>query len=73
MDNPNCDGNGPHAGGGVRLLSLGANPYHGGLILCRSCHRSELRWRRLRNRELAEFAKFTLPEWDSLQVYEGGA
>jgi len=68
--NPMCDGN--HCGssqGEVRLLPLGSDGHHGNLILCRSCHRHELTFRRDRNREFAEECKFDLPEWSTLEIY----
>jgi hypothetical protein len=41
------------------------------VILCRECYQHELQWRRKRNRELEDFAKFDLLGWDSLEVYDG--
>jgi hypothetical protein len=66
-----CNGSGPHSTNNkgeyeVRVLPLGAG---GNLILCYTCCQRELRWREQRNRELAEFAKFALPTWESLEVY----
>lgn len=66
--NPNCDGS--HCSrpqGEVRLLPTGGG---GNLIVCRACFEHEMRWRRDRNRELADDCKFDLPAWESLKVYE---
>lgn len=70
MENCNCDGSGPHTAGEVRLLPMGRDAHSGNLILCRSCHAREIAWRRERNLSLGDFARFDLPEWDSLQVYK---
>jgi hypothetical protein len=68
--NPNCDGGKCDSSvGEVRVLPTGGD---GNAILCRSCHRHELSWRRDRNRELGDFAKFDLPTWESLKVYDPG-
>jgi len=40
-------------------------------ILCRSCYQHELQWRRERNRDLADSAKFDLLGWETLEVYNG--
>jgi hypothetical protein len=66
VDNPNCDGSGPHRGMEVRVL-----PFPGGnLLLCASCLERETRWRIERNRELSPDVRYPLPAWDSLRVYE---
>lgn len=68
--NPNCDGGRcTREEGEVRVLPLGSEPDHGNLILCRRCHAYEMDYRRERNRNLEEFAKFDLPTWDELKVY----
>ena len=65
--NPNCDeGHCSFSQGEVKLLPL---PGDANLILCRSCHSHEIRWRRERNRELSQEARFPLPEWESLTKY----
>lgn len=70
MNNPNCDGNGPHAlNQEVRLLPLSDEPHHGNLILCRECFSDEIRFRMARNSVVA--TPFDLPAWDSLKVYGG--
>lgn len=63
MNNPNCDGNGPHAlNQEVRVL-----PYSGGnLILCRACFEDEIRWRMARKSVVS--IPYDLPAWDSLEV-----
>lgn len=69
MHNPNCDGAGPHVVAEVRVL-----PYDGdgNLILCRACFAREIAWRIGRNLELAPAARYDLPSWDSLEVYDNG-
>lgn len=66
MNNPNCDGSGPHASGTVRVLPYGGD---GNLILCHSCYMREMQYRRERNRELGQDCKFKLPAWNDLRVY----
>lgn len=67
MTNPNCDGGYcTRETGEVRVLPTGGDS---NAILCRACLEHELRYRRERNRELAESCKFKLPAWDSLKVY----
>lgn len=51
------------------MLPIGGS---GNLILCRACFNYEIGWRRERNNELEEFAKFALPNWEDLEVYEVG-
>jgi hypothetical protein len=68
MDNPNCDGSGPHASGAVRVLPYGGD---GNLILCHSCYMREMQYRRERNRELGQDCQFELPAWNDLRVYGG--
>lgn len=65
----NCDGSGPHALGTVKVLPTGGD---GNMILCRSCWLAEIRYRKERNRDLGDFAKFDLPTWESGKVYETG-
>lgn len=70
VHNPNCDGSHCTAAiGEVRVLPLGSEPNHGNLILCRSCHANEMKYRRGRNRELASDCQYRLPAWESLKVY----
>ena len=64
--NDNCDGSGPHAVNEVRVLPIGGS---GNLILCISCFRHEIHWRRLRNKELGTAFRFELPEWQTLEIY----
>ena len=66
MNNPNCDGTGPHRLGEVRRMSTGG---HGAVILCRTCYHVEIRWRILRNQELGPQNRFPLPAWEELSVY----
>ena len=69
--NSNCDGaHCAHSRGEVRVLPIGNGPYHGNLILCKSCHAHELDFRRERNAEVA--APFDLPAWESLEIYSTG-
>jgi len=71
--NPNCDGDKcvplPVAAC-VRVLPTGGGS---NLILCRACFDHEIRFRRERNRELGDFARFELPAWESLTIYNPGA
>jgi hypothetical protein len=67
--NPECGG--AHCTkdkGEVRLLPTGEGS---NAILCHACYRHEISYRRERNRSLGEFAKFSLPPWESLEVYKG--
>ena len=66
--NPNCDGDkcGSEKGE-VRLLPTGGNS---NLILCRRCFDNEIAFRKDRNKELGQFAKFKLPAWEDLEVYK---
>lgn len=66
MYNQNCDGSGPHAAGQVRLLPMGGG---GNGILCKKCFYKEIAYRKDRNKDLGEFAKFDLPTWESLEIY----
>jgi hypothetical protein len=63
----NCDGSGPHSAGEVRVMPLGGG---GNLILCLHCYVKENNYRRERNEELGEFAKFQIVEWQNAKVYE---
>jgi hypothetical protein len=65
--NPNCDGDHCRSDiGDVRLLPTGGGS---NLILCRPCYEHEIAWRRSRNNDLAEWARFDLPAWADLTVY----
>jgi len=65
--NANCDGaHCLYATGEVRSLPAGGDS---NIILCRECYLHELRWRKDRNRDLADDCKFKLPAWHSLKVY----
>lgn len=66
MNNPNCDGSGPHSGQPVRKLPIGGG---GNAILCKACYQREIQFRKERNRELGNDAQFDLPEWESLSVH----
>jgi len=65
----NCSGSGPHALGQVRVMPTGGD---GNLILGRRCWEHELAYRRDRNRDLGEFARFDLPAWTMAKVYGEG-
>jgi hypothetical protein len=64
--NNDCDGNGPHTTGEVKLLASGgcAN-----LILCHACFVREIAFRKSRNTELGRNV-FELPAWETLKPYE---
>ena len=69
IDNPNCDGAGPHDSGEVRRFPTGGG---GAAILCRRCYVTEYTWRRQRNLELATAktgTAFDTPVWGDLEVY----
>ena len=70
MENWNCGGSGPHTSGEVRVMAHSDTPLHGNDILCRSCWQRALTDRRERNRELGEFARYSLPVWETAKVYE---
>jgi len=73
MNNPNCDGAGPHCAGPVKVLPMHKfETHHGNLILCRNCFNREIEFRAIRNQRLAKDCAFALPSWDSLKVYEVG-
>ena len=66
-NNPNCDGDKcTEARGEVRRLPLCGG---GNLILCKTCYRNEMAFRRDRNRELGKADRFDLPAWKTLKVY----
>ena len=68
MQNYNCDGNHcKEINDEVRYLKMSNNS---GLILCRSCFGYEIKWRKLRNKELEKQNRFDLPVWDRLEIYE---
>jgi hypothetical protein len=67
MHNPNCDGGHCSSSTGqVRVLPTGGDS---NAILCNTCWRYEMAFRRDRNRELAPENRFDLPTWASLKVY----
>jgi hypothetical protein len=66
----NCDGSGPHVAGDVRLMPTGGD---GNLILCLRCWIKENTYRRERNKQLGDFAKFDIIEWQNAKIYEVGA
>lgn len=66
MQNPNCDGSGPHKAGEVRVLPTGGDSNG---ILCFACFNREMIFRRQRNFELSEDCKFAIPKWASLKIY----
>jgi hypothetical protein len=70
VHNPNCDGSHCRSETGeVRVLPTSRDPHGGNIILCRSCLAHEVQWRKERNKDLAEEARFPLPSWESLEVY----
>lgn len=66
VNNPNCDGSGPHTTQQVRVLPTGGDSNG---ILCRGCFNREISFRKERNRELSKDCQFKLPTWESLRVY----
>lgn len=52
--------------GEVRVLSVGKMS---NAILCRNCFNHEMQWRKERNRDLGDFAKFDIVKWTDLKVY----
>jgi hypothetical protein len=68
IQNNNCDGS--HCTketGEVRRVETGGGS---GVILCKDCFAVEMAWREYRNRELAEYAKFPILEWENVPVYD---
>lgn len=51
----------------VRRLPAGG----GAVILCESCWRWEMRYRRDRNKDLHSADKFETPDWRELEIYDG--
>lgn len=69
--NNNCNGSGPHAIGVVKIMRHGAKgTMSGNDILCRTCWYKEIVYRKMRNKDLADFAKFDLPTWQDAEIYE---
>ena len=64
----NCDGSGPHSLGDVRVMPMGGG---GNLILCLRCWMKENTYRIERNRDLADFAKFEIIDWQNAKKYGG--
>ena len=56
--------------GQVRVLPLSSDKMGGNVIVCYSHYMNEIKFRIERNKELSESAKFDLPAWESLKVYE---
>ena len=69
-ENNDCNGTGPHTPGEVRVMPHSDTPLHGNDILCRSCWQVALADRRERNRTLGDFARYSLPAWETAKVYE---
>lgn len=70
IQNPNCDGSHcQYEKGEVRKLPLNKT-HSSNLILCNSCTGFELAFRFKENKRLADYAKFDLPSWEELEVYE---
>jgi hypothetical protein len=53
----------------IRKLPLNEKD-HSNLLLCYRHFLGEMMFRRERNKELSDDAKFLLPRWESLDVYE---
>lgn len=70
VKNNNCDGaccTLEH--GEVRVLPIGGSS---NAILCRDCFEVEMRYRKMRNKELGLSFQFKIPDWKELKVYEPG-
>ncbi len=68
--NWNCDGDHyEHELGQIRVLPSGGNS---NMLLCFSCWKHEINWRKGRNRELGKENQFKLPAWHELEVYKPG-
>lgn len=70
MNNPNCDGPGPHSGRQVRRYPIGGGS---NAILCRACVARENRYRAERRADTAnpvDPAGFPHQDWQTLKVYE---
>ena len=72
IENPNCDGSGPHLTGEVKVLPVAMGPEgsESNVILCRACFAHEIAWRRERNKTLNKKAQFALPKWEQLKTYK---
>lgn len=70
MDNPNCDGAGPHAAGETRLYPLSTKAADGGsnLILCRRCWDHENRYRADRARKFKNPENWPQEDWNTAKV-----
>lgn len=66
IENSSCGGSGPHSAGEVRALPTGGDS---NAILCRACFNHEITFRKDRNSELDESARFDLPAWEDLKAY----
>ena len=69
MFNNSCDG-GHLTNMEVRLLPLNKDQ-GSNLIVCFNHYLEEIKWRKMRNIALGDFAKFDLPTWESLEIYTG--
>lgn len=66
--NPNCDGGRcVRSDGEVRVLPLGGDS---NVILCDMCFHREIRFRAERNRKVGKAARFSLPDWQDLEIYD---
>lgn len=52
----------------VRVLPIGGG---GNLILCYDCFIVEMEWRQHMNNLLGVTARWPIPKWEDLKVYEG--
>ncbi len=64
-----CD-YGHDTNGQVRVLPLTLGENHSNLIVCKTHYWEEIKNRIETNKTLSESAKFKLPEWFSLKVYD---
>ncbi len=68
--NTKCDGaNCISSSGEVRLIPVSPDPFHGNMILCRTCFDHEMRNLRESNHRLHHDKQVVLPKWNNCKVY----
>jgi len=67
-ENPNCDGNGPHATS--LMVKRMPMPRGGNLILCQTCWGMEIAFRDSRSKEAGQDpTNWPMPAWESAEIY----